>query len=169
MGVLFRLKTYSARTFRLKNYLRFINRVSSTCLSIFSSIWPYLEIFNFAEIWEFQLLSLITENRDWNSKIGSPFLLRLYTLSTYPKFQEKWSTTGLKTRSSKTPKIASLETHKSKQKTKFKNLLPICCQYFLEERTVKVWCKSAHHRPRNSITDNPLKRSFKVLSGLLFL
>ena len=112
---------------------------------------------NFAEIWEFQILSLITENRDWNSKIGSPFLLRLYTLSTYPKFQEKWSTTGPKTRSSKTPKIASLETHKSKQKTKFKNLLPICCQYFLEERTVKVWCKSVHHRPRNSITDNPLK------------
>ena len=91
------------------------------------------------EIREFQLLSLITENRERISKIGFRFLLRLYTFSIYPKFQVKWFITVLETRSSKTPKIASLKAHKSKQKAKFKNPLPICCQYFLEEHTVKVW------------------------------
>ena len=108
-----------------KNFLRFINRVISTCLSIFRSIWPYLEIFIFTEISEFQLLSLITENRERNSKIGFRFLLRLYKLSTYPSFHVKWSITVLKTRISKTPKIATLTAHNFNKRPKLKKVLPI--------------------------------------------
>ena len=66
-----------------------------------------------SKIREFQLLSLITENRERNSKIGFRFLLRPYTLSTYPNFQVKWLTVVLKKRKSKTPKIATLTPYNS--------------------------------------------------------